>query len=75
MPSSTITPMLTVRNAAAAVEFYKRAFGATEGERLTTPTGQIVAEVSIDSERFYVVDENPEAFNLSPETLGARVFA
>ena len=62
--------MLTVRNAAAAVDFYGQAFGAIERERLTTPTGQIVAEMSIDGERFFVVDENPEAFNLSPETLG-----
>lgn len=70
MPGSTITPMLTVRNAAAAIEFYKKAFGASEGQRLTTPTGQIVAEMSIDSDRFFVVDENPDAFNLSPATLG-----
>lgn len=62
--------MLTVRNASAAVEFYRQAFGALEGERFTTPAGQVVAEMTLDSERFFVVDENPEAFNLSPETLG-----
>jgi PhnB protein len=62
--------MLTVRNAEAAIDFYVRAFGADEHERLTTPTGQIVAELSIRGERFFVVDENPDAFNLSPETLG-----
>jgi PhnB protein len=61
--------MLTVRDATAAIDFYKRAFGATEHQRLTTPTGQIVAEMSIDGEPFGVVDENPDAFNLSPETL------
>jgi PhnB protein len=62
--------MLTVRDAAAAIDFYTRAFGATELERFTTPAGQIVAQMSVGEERFGVVDENPEAFNLSPETLG-----
>lgn len=38
--------------------------------RLTTPTGQIVAEMSIEGDRFFAVDENPAAFNLSPESLG-----
>ena len=62
--------MLTVKNAAAAVEFYARAFGATEVSRLTSPTGHIVAEMSIDGATFFVVDENVEIPNLSPETLG-----
>jgi PhnB protein len=65
-----ITPFLTVRNAAAAVEFYQQAFGAQEPQRFTTPAGQIVAELEIDGARFFVVDENPEAFNLSPDSLG-----
>lgn len=62
--------MLTVSNASAAVEFYRQAFGAVEGERFTSPAGQVVAEMTLGSEPFFVVDENPEAFNLSPETLG-----
>jgi PhnB protein len=62
--------MLTVRDAAAAIDFYKRAFDAAETGRVTTPTGQVVAEMSLGGQRFFVVDENPEAFNLSPETLG-----
>jgi PhnB protein len=62
--------MLTVRNAPAAVEFYRQAFGAVEGERFTTPTGHVVAQMTLDSEEFFVVDENPDAFNVSPETLG-----
>lgn len=68
--TSSLTPMLTVRDAATAISFYERAFGATERERFQAPTGQIVAEMSIDGLRFFVVDENPEAFNLSPERLG-----
>ena len=62
--------MLTVRDAAAAVLFYEQAFRATEHSRVKTPTGQIVSEMSIDGQQFFVVDENPEAFNLSPESLG-----
>ena len=61
--------MLTVRDAAAAVEFYRKAFAAIEEERFTAPTGHIVVRMSIEGLPFFVVDENPEAFNLSPESL------
>ena len=67
---TSISPALTVRNAAAALEFYQRAFGATETMRLVTPSGGIVAEMAIGKARFLVVDEAPENFNVSPETLG-----
>ena len=67
---TALSPALAVHDAAAAIDFYKAAFGATERSRLTTPTGQIVAEMSIDGNDLLVVDENPEAFNLSPNTLG-----
>jgi len=70
MPAPSLTPMLTVKDAASAVDFYASAFGAVLQARFETPTGQIVAEMSIGGGRFFVVDENPEAFNLSPETLG-----
>jgi PhnB protein len=66
---TSIQPVLTVRDAVAAVEFYKRAFGATEVSRTTNPNG-IVAELAIDGAMFMVVDEVPEAFNVSPATLG-----
>jgi PhnB protein len=65
-----ITPVLTVSDGAAAVDFYIRAFGATEVSRNTNAPGQIVAELTIDEARFLVVDETPSAFNVSPETLG-----
>jgi PhnB protein len=69
MTASSLTPMLTVKDAVAAIEFYRDAFDAVEQARFTAPTGQVVAEMSIDGLRFYVVDENPEAFNLSPKSL------
>jgi PhnB protein len=62
--------MLTVRSAVEAIDFYRAAFDAAELERFTAPTGHVVAELEIDGFRFFVVDENPDAFNLSPASLG-----
>src|SRR2546423_13428895 len=70
MESVELTPFLTVKDARGIVEFYKKAFGATEVSRQSTPTGQFIIEMSIDGERFFAVDENPSAFNVSPATLG-----
>ena len=67
---TTVTPMLTVRDAAKAIEFYQRAFGAREvAPPARSPSGQIVAQLAIDGQQFFVVDENPAAYNVSPETL------
>ena len=62
--------MLTVSDSATAIEFYRQAFGAAEGQRIVTPTGQVVAQLFVEGHELYVVDENPAAFNLSPLTLG-----
>ncbi len=70
MASMELTPLLTVKDARAIVEFYKKAFGATELSRQSAPTGQFIIEMSLDGVRFYAVDENPPAFNVSPATLG-----
>jgi PhnB protein len=67
---SSVTPVLTVRNAVQAVEFYQRALGAEEVYRNTYADGRIVAEMAVDGARFRVADEMPEADNLSPQTLG-----
>ena len=66
---TTITPVLTIRQAAQAVVFYQQAFGAEEIYRNTYPDGRIVAELAIDGARFRVADEAPEASNLSPQAL------
>jgi PhnB protein len=66
---STITPVLTVSDAALAIVFYVRAFGAEEIYRNTYPDGRIVAEMAVEGARFRVADEAPEASNLSPQTL------
>jgi PhnB protein len=69
MTASSLTPMLTVKDAVAAIEYYREAFDAVEQTRFTAPTGHVVAELAIDGLRFFVVDENPAAFNLSPSSL------
>ena len=65
-----LASMLSVRRGAAALEFYKRAFGAEELFRLEAPDGAIVAQLSIGEREFWISDESPEHLNFSPETLG-----
>jgi len=65
-----IAPMLSVRKGAAAVEFYKRAFGAGELFRMDSEDGAVVARLSVGTAEFWVSDESPEHQNFSPETLG-----
>jgi uncharacterized glyoxalase superfamily protein PhnB len=58
----TLTPSLTVRDAAQAIEFYKKAFGAQERFRMPTPDGRLVAhaELKIGDSVFMLADEMPE---------------
>ena len=70
MTVTDLTPMLTVKDANAAVAFYRRAFGAEELSRVTSPSGQAVVDMAIDGQRFQVVDQNAAAQNPSPDTLG-----
>ena len=67
---TTIAPMLSVRNGARAVEFYKAAFGAVEVFRLDAEDGTVVATLSVGEAEFWVADESPEHQNFSPESLG-----
>ena len=62
--------MLSVRNGAKAVAFYKAAFGAAEVFLIESPDGAVVARLSIDGAEFWVADESPAHANFSPETLG-----
>jgi PhnB protein len=68
--ASSIAPLLSVRNGARAVEFYKSAFGAYEVYRVEDPGGGVVSRLSVDGAEFWVADESPENNNFSPETLG-----
>jgi hypothetical protein len=66
---STITPVLTVRDAAQAIVFYGRAFGAEEIYRNTYPDGRIVVEMAVEGARSRVADEAPDASDPSPHAL------
>jgi len=65
----SIAPMLSVRQGARAVEFYKSAFGAKEAFRIESPDGAVVSRLSVEGAEFWVSDESPEHQNFSPETL------
>lgn len=67
----TVTPYLCVDRGAEAIEFYVRAFGATETMRLSDPSGKVShAELRIGIARIFLADEYPEINVLSPRTLG-----
>ncbi|MGH7710717.1 MAG: VOC family protein [Gemmatimonadaceae bacterium] len=68
--ATSIAPMLSVRNGARAVEFYKSAFDATEVYRVEDPSGSVVSRLSVDGAEFWLADESPEHANYSPESLG-----
>jgi PhnB protein len=65
-----IAPWLSVRNGAAAVEFYHAAFGAIEQFRIESENGDVVARLAVAGAEFWLADESPEHGNFSPETLG-----
>lgn len=67
---TSIAPMLSVRNGAKAVGFYKAAFGAGELFRIEGGGGSVVARLSVEESDFWVADESPEHLNFSPESLG-----
>jgi uncharacterized glyoxalase superfamily protein PhnB len=57
----TITPHLVCENAAAAIEFYKKAFGAVELARMPGPDGRIMhAEIRIGDSRLMLADDFPD---------------
>ena len=67
----TLTPFLTVRDAARAIEFYKQAFGATERGTAKSPDGKIMhAELMIGDSIIMLSDEYPEFGSLSPLSTG-----
>jgi PhnB protein len=66
---TTIAPMLSVRNGARAIEFYKAAFGTSELFRIDDPSGAVVARLGVGPAEFWVADESPEHQNFSPESL------
>ncbi len=67
----TATPYLIIKDAARAIEFYKKAFGATELMRMAQPDGRIGhAEIRIGDSPIMLADEFPEMGHRSPQSLG-----
>jgi PhnB protein len=67
----TLTPHMTVRDAARAIEFYKQAFGAVERGVMKGPDGKIGhAELVIGDSIVMLADEFPEYGSLSPLSTG-----
>jgi PhnB protein len=66
-----VTPYLSIDGAAAAIEFYKKAFGATERMRMDAPGGKIGhAEIEIEGGLIMLADEYPAMEFRSPKALG-----
>jgi PhnB protein len=56
----SLTPGLTCKDAAKAIEVYKKAFGATERSRFAGPDGKIMhAELQIGDSMIFLADEFP----------------
>lgn len=66
---TAVSPQLAVRRSAAAVDFYKAAFGAVELYRVGNDAGEVVCQLSVDGAPFWVSEEAPAHGNLSPESL------
>ena len=67
----TATPYLICKDADKAIDFYKKAFHATECMRLADPTGKVGhAEIKIGDSIIMLADEFPEMGIRGPNTLG-----
>lgn len=66
----TVTPYLAVKNASDAIDFYKRALGATERFRFEDEGRIGHAELQVGDSIIMLSDEWPEGGHLSPQSLG-----
>jgi uncharacterized glyoxalase superfamily protein PhnB len=67
----TITPNIVIRDAARAIDFYKKAFGAEETMRMPGPGGKVMhAELKIGDSIVMLADEMPEMGSKSPKAYG-----
>jgi PhnB protein len=67
----TVTPYLIMQDAAGALEFYKKAFSATELMRFPGPDGKIMhAEIKIGDSPIMLGEEHPQMGARSPKSLG-----
>jgi PhnB protein len=69
----TLNAYINIKGCSEAIEFYKKAFGATERYRLLMPGGKIAhAEIEIEGSLLMMADENPDWGTKSPQTLGGN---
>ena len=66
----SVTPYLVIKGAADAIEFYKKAFGATELFRMENGGKVGHAEIKIGDSPIMLSDEHPEMGFVGPTTLG-----
>jgi PhnB protein len=67
----SVQPYLHIRGAAEAIDFYKKAFGATERMRMPQPDGRIGhAEIVLGDSCVMLADEHPEREIYSPKHFG-----
>jgi PhnB protein len=67
----SVTAYLTIRDAAQALEFYKKAFGAKELMRMPAPAGKIGhAEIKVGDSHVMLADEFPDMGFLGPQSRG-----
>lgn len=67
----TVTPYLIVKDAAKALDFYKKALGASERMCMPGPDGKVMhAEIQIGDSVVMLADEFPEMGAKSPQTIG-----
>ena len=67
----TVAPYLAIKNAVSALEFYKKAFEASETYRLILPDGRLGhAEIRLGDSLIMLADEFPEFGGKAPESLG-----
>jgi len=66
-----LTPYLIVHDAARAIEFYQKAFGARETARIPSPDGKVAhAEIKIGDSLIMLADESPGFISRSPVSYG-----
>lgn len=67
----SVTPYLIIKGAAAAIDYYKKVFGATELFRMAGPDGKVGhAEIKIGDSPIMLADEHPDLGHVGPQTLG-----
>ena len=67
----SVSPYITVQDSAKAIDFYKRAFGATEHARMQGPDGRIAhAEIKVGDSMIMLADETPMNDCKSPQSVG-----